>query len=136
MSKYSDKTNYASIYKMTYWGGNDFEETKKTLCGKDIFENRNKFVSDYGIVRISKKKPQYIREEIDRNRSAVIKIDHSEVYVVNDKKYVVVSSPYFGNDENISKKLDKQYENMGWTKIYKMYSEDANTYIKIIPFRK
>jgi len=119
---YSDKTENKKIFKTTYWGNfslkNRSDEDLKEL--DEIVKNRNNFINDYNIKNIVNKRPvklhEYIKELEQKN-----KLDHVEIYLTNDDKYLILNSPY---DPDEKKVPDMQ-------KIYCLYN-GANSYIKIV----
>ena len=124
---YSQLTKYPQIYTSVYWGNFVYDISNHNMINDNIIENRNKFIEDYNIKNRPKNDiPYKIREKyitsIEKNKGYIF--DHIEYYRTYDKKYIIVSSPYLDNDEI--------YINLGWVKIYKLYSTDSSTYIKFI----
>ena len=121
-------TNYPKIYKGIYWG--NFKIERNNNITQEILENRNKLIEEYDI-KCNCKIPQYINDEIRKMETEIGFgiLDHIEFYKTNDRKYLLITSPY--NDKNMSK-----YEEIGWNEIYKIYSIDASSYIKIFPMRE
>jgi hypothetical protein len=120
----AEKTQYKKIYEKTYWGNfnyNDF--TLNKIAFDDILNNRNNFIKSYGIKDIAEKIPGFIQEKYNKNG---YKFDHVEIYRSNDKKYIVINSPYC-----ISENDEKNLLLDGWKKIYNLYSNMATTYIKV-----
>ncbi len=110
-------TKYPLIYKKTYWGltvVDDNDDNKK------IIRNRNNFVENFNVVKIVSIIPKYVSE----NYTCSNIFDHIEVYLTNDKKYIIVSSSY-NNDK-------EEYEKYNWVRINRLYSSSCYTYIKII----
>jgi hypothetical protein len=120
-------TNYPKIYKDIYWG--HFIIHKNNMITVEILENRNKLIEEYDIKCICNT-PKFIEKEIEKMTKDIgdYILDHIECYKTNDKKYLLISSPY--NDTNTSK-----YQDSGWSEIYKIYSIDASSYIKIFSVR-
>jgi len=120
-------TKYPRKFKRTYWG--NFTVTNNWFNFNEIVENRNTFISKYNI----KKRmdycycPKYIRLEFTNLKYG----DHDEIYLTNDKDYILITSPYrsTNNDEftNI---------NNGWYPIEKLYSSSATTFMKVITMMK
>jgi hypothetical protein len=111
------QTNYPKIYDRTYWGM--FSDTAK----HEIISNRNRFITDYNIV----KKRCKLTKKIYSKHMEIENKDHSECYFNKDYNYVLVTSPYTGKPG-----LDDYFIENGWTKIYPLYADTANTYIKIV----
>ena len=120
-------TNYPKIYKDIYWG--HFIIEKNNNITEDILENRNKLIEEYDIKCICNT-PKFIEKEIEKMNKEIgySILDHIECYKTNDRKYLLISSPY--NNTYTSK-----YEESGWCAIYKIYSIDSSSYIKIFPTR-
>jgi len=116
------------MFKNTYWG--NFEYNGSNLKN-EIIVNRNKFIKDYGIRRKIKNKnvPKYVKKSYcDGN--FLKDMDHIEVYETFVNNYLIVNSPYrFDDYEPIF------LNDNGWYEIYKLYSSDARTFIKIISKR-
>ena len=117
--KNSEKTNYRKLYDGTYWSNFKSSDDKT-----EIYNNRNRFVEEYNIKSNIVFPPRYISKETDNNTM----YDHVEHYKTRDRTYVIISSPYAPN-------VDEFYELNGWKRIYKLYANNAATYIKIIPLR-
>lgn len=79
--------------------------------------------ADFHITKHAVKVPKYIRFECSQRENI---FDHVEYYINENDDYVIVSSPYSNLDEN-------EYYALGWVKIIKLYSDHAETYMKIIP---
>ncbi len=121
---YREMTNYPNIYDV-YWGNFKYD----SLSNRDmneIFENRNRFVLDYNI---SSKKIGLIKFKgiiSDMRRQNSDYFDHSECYRTNDKKYILIVSPYKPFNE-----IKDKMQEFGFTEIYKLYTSCATTWIKI-----
>ena len=111
-------TKYPIIYNRTYWGHINYDDSIK-----NIIRNRNTFIDNLNIIKYLKKVPQYISNEYNNYDF----IDHVEVYLTNDKKYIIISSPY-----NEAKEFYYKYK---WIKIYKLYNNSSYTWMKIINMR-
>ena len=98
-------TKYPLLYRRTYWGKIDYEETYK-----NIIMNRNIFIENLNIKKYLTKIPKYISNEYINYDF----IDHVEVYLTNDKKYIIISSPY--------NEYKEQYYKYKWIKINKLYN--------------
>ena len=122
MTSYADQTAYPKIFSKVYWGWSEMSEQLEDI----IVSNRNRFITDFDIVRYKSKSkiPAYI--DIIINPSY---IDHSEVYHNTDGDYVIISSPYG------SHKAEEHLEK-GWTEIYPIYATHARTFIKKVPLRR
>ena len=108
-------TKYPIIYKKTYWGKIDYDNSFNK-----IIMNRNIFIENLNIIKSLNKVPQYISNEY-KNYDF---IDHVEVYLTNDRKYVIISSSY--------SEYKEQYYKYKWIKINKLYNNNSHTWIKII----
>ena len=61
--------------------------------------------------------------------------DHMEIYYTNDKKYIIISSPYAPSaleDEESHNKFIKYYEERGFKLYNPLYINSAITFIRII----
>jgi hypothetical protein len=119
ITKNYELTNYPLIYKKSYWGLTLIDNNDN----KKIIKNRNNFIENFNIIKIIDKVPQYISNNYTKSDI----FDHIEIYLTNDKKYIIVSSSYDNCKE--------EYEKLGWIKIYKLYSNSCYTYIKIIDMK-
>lgn len=121
-----EKTEYSKIYRNTYWGNGGFNNDMS------IIENRNKFIKDYNIKNICNKRiPLYIHEIIDRNKKSWR--DHQEVYKNKNNEYVLIISPYYGDDKD---DLIKIIRNYGWDLIYNLYNDFSLSFVKIVSIKK
>lgn len=110
-------TKKPNLFKNTYWGQFD----KKNI-DNEIVLNRNRFVIDYDIKKkssLNKEVYFYLKELIELNV-----IDHLEIYKNRNNEYVVVISPY-------TKKHDTIFKSCGFKEIYKLYNNNAYTYIRV-----
>jgi len=149
-SKFYNLTAYPNIFRQTYWGG--FTRSPEP----DIIENRNRFINDYDIKNrvklpnyiykelwntIVEKKPELKisrREEIQyhyysiiiRNKCNSRIFDHEETYITKSGNYIIIYSPYEASGSGI------KLEEIGFEKIYNLYSNSAVTYMMIIPKRR
>lgn len=113
-------TKYPELFKKTYWGSFTIDNSDVT---NDIFNNRNKFIEKFGIIKRNKL-PQYIEKIIEEYRKN-IHLDHIECYKTQDNHYIIVSSHYGDIHKD-------NYEQEGWIEYDKLYTTNAWTYIKII----
>lgn len=153
MSKYFyELTEFPKIYKGSYWG--NFH----TIPDPEIIENRNRFIIDYNI-KSRKKAPLYVYKQLwnivttfsDINLETKRKyekdcgsqydflvdiifredqshFDHKETYLTREGYYVFIYSPYLESSEKL--------EDLGFTRIYKLYSNSASTYMLMLPSRQ
>ena len=130
MSTYQS-TQYPQIYINTYWGSSSLEPYNGIT--QDIITNRNSFIRDYNINKCVRDPPKYIEKQIQNEVDLGI-IDHLEYYKTNDKRYILISSPY--KKEGLSKiKETNGYEQNGWAQYIELYSINTSTYIKILDSR-
>ena len=125
MTKVYELTHYPAIFKHCYWGS--FDRLVNKEITDQIIDNRDNFVSFYKIKCY--KMPCYIYRSIydEINGKQYHFYDHIECYKTYDNDYILICSPYGEYDE--------QFNELGWTKIDKLYSEGAYTYMKIIEFK-
>lgn len=125
-------TNYPKLYNV-YWGDFKYDSIRNNDMN-DIFENKNRFVTDYNISNkqtgLTKFK-EYIENIRSQNYEHIDHFDHIECYRTNDKKYILIVSPYIPLDE-IKDKMEK----FGFVQIYKLYNNSATTWIKIFDIIK
>lgn len=128
---YYEYTDHKKIYNHSYWGhfGKSIDMNDNHRKPEpEIIQNRNKFIKEYDIVKYVDKRTKYVLNEYEFNNGRIDHIfDHLEFYKTNDNKYILVSSPY-----GMNKEKELTYYNMGWLKIYPLYSFDAVTFIKIV----
>jgi hypothetical protein len=142
-------TAYPVIYGGSYWGNGIRNEP-------NIIENRDRFINDYDIKRRTTKLPNYIYKQlwniiVDKNprlklskveesmyhyydsiilnKCRIYDFDHQETYVTNSGDYIIIYSPYDGDN-------DDKFEEIGFEKIYRLYNNDASTYMKIFQKRR
>jgi len=120
-------TENKKLFKNTYWGlfsTKDRTETEMEEINK-IVENRNKFVKDFQIKKISTL-PSKLKKELEKTYPYYL--DHVEIYKTEDNKYIIVNSPY---TNNTCQKYNELLS-LGWKVIDKLYFNNATTFIKII----
>ena len=128
-TSYRNFTEYPHIFGC-YWGSFKSENHEVPKDLGEVIDNRNDFVVRYDIKnscssRFSKP-PKYIKNVwVCLEKIIGTYADHTESYVTNSGGFVFLMSPYYTNDEIESKLLG-----LGWTKIYKLYSPGATSYIK------
>jgi hypothetical protein len=120
-------TNYSRIYVHTYWGAFD-ADTRPAKA--EFIQNRNRFIHEYGIKK-SVDRPKYIQKILDECESDNVHLDHIECYSNDANEYVILSSPYDTSDANRQKYAEK-----GWVLIYKLYVDEADTFMKIVPMKR
>jgi hypothetical protein len=129
--KLYERTKYPNIFKGSYWGGH----IQDSVGDEEVIENRNQFVTEYGIRRRVSDVPQYIRKILGtyggRNNNL---LDHIEVYYnFNKKQYVVIVSPYICPERCDDWEKALEYFSLNQFILYKnLYSKSAATFIKII----
>ena len=128
---FKELTQYPHIFDC-YWG--NFEVECNDIPSL-IIENRNNFVKEFNIKKL-KYLPRYKQKLMgktniyDRNTNRFY--DHTEVYYTNDKKYVLVSSPYKGRHDSTMNKSNEFYETNGFVKYKQLYCENAYTFVRIM----
>ena len=129
---YQLMTKYPKEFEHCYWSGFEYDLNNEDQNRLDIFENRNKFIEDNKIIKgySVSKVPKYITKEIDK-LDKILRTDHIEYYFTKDNKFIILSSPYHVPEED-----DITYNKEGWQKIYKLYAQEAETYMKVIAKRK
>lgn len=123
-------TNYPHIYKKCYWGQCEIKILYENWYNNIIIQNRNQFINEFHIIKMCCKEPEYVRNEHNMNKYYNIEhngnvFDHIECYETNDGRYILISSPYHLANENV-------YIQLGWEKIYNLYSTQGATFMKII----
>ena len=124
-------TQYPQIYINTYWGSNSLEPHNGIT--QDIITNRNNFIRDYNINKCVTDPAKYIKNQIQNEVDLGI-CDHLECYKTNDKRYILISSPYKLIGET-KIKTENEYIQNGWVKFIDLYSTNTFTYIKILDSR-
>jgi hypothetical protein len=135
-------TEYHKLYCDTYWG-----TTRSDTPKKNIIENRNKFATDYRLKsmldKINKKYQEKVvvvnelneiknyKKSINGDKGIFLfqkdKRRHVEYYKTEDNKIVTIFSNYDTSEYFTNKALE-----CGYSLIYPLYCEDANTFIKEI----
>lgn len=121
---HSDFTKYPKTFGRAYWGAFEGE------AAKDINDNRNDFVTEFG-VKGHYKMPKYmLRKHSDKTERSLskIKIDHIETYKTKDNRCIIVNSPY-----SVSAEEEEKIIAQGYIKYKPMYNWMATTYIYITP---
>ena len=126
MTKIYEFTNHPNIFKNCYWGNFDKKDNSDTT--NQIIENRNRFIF-FNRIKCYKKMPRYIYSTIydDINGKLYHFYDHVECYRTYNNNYILICSPYG--------EYDDKFDELGWTKIDKLYSHNASTYMKIIEYK-
>jgi hypothetical protein len=114
-------TNYPAVFDGIYWGAFIYEKNQH-LITPEIITNRNQFVEEYNIKKRKVNLPDYVDKHL---KEMVGYLDHIECYITNDKKYVLISSPYTDSNNN-------DYLNKDWKLIFNLYSKGSYTYMKVI----
>jgi len=117
-----EQTKHRKIFSPTYWG-----QFKYAIPEQDIIDNRNNFVTEFGIKAYYRMPSYMIRKHekmLDRNTK--YKIDHTETYKTHDNKCVIVNSPYYVTEED-----EKALLELGYVKYKPLYVNGAKTYIYV-----
>jgi hypothetical protein len=124
-------TDYPRIYIHTYWGAFPVDGNfNREISNDEIIENRNRFIREFNIYK-SADHPKYIQKILDDCNADKVYTDHVELYINDNKEYVILSSPY-----DMSEATQQKYAEKGWALIYKLYSTTANTFMKTVPMRR
>ena len=117
-----EQTKHPKIYACSYWGHFKYE-----IENQDIIDNRNNFVTEFGI-KAYYRMPNYMTRKHEQmlDRNTKCKIDHTETYKTRDNKCVIVNSPYYVTDEQEQALLE-----LGYVKYKPLYSITAPTYIYV-----
>ena len=128
---YSQRTKHNNIYKNVYWG-----HFKGDNPSDEIIGNRNKFVPMYDI-KSHKKLCRKLGEKFKLSDDKYDKYirDHFETYWLKREAYdpykiLGLFSTYDTRDETADRILKD-----GYIEIFKLYSDSARTFIKIIEFK-
>lgn len=117
--QHNELTRYPEVFRF-YWAWGT------SPCDDVIIQNRNSFVHDFNI---SLKQPKTIPDEVYvPNPLNQNDHDHVEYYFTNDKRWVVLNSPY-GLDKT---DRDARLGALGYRKIFPMYDTYATTYAKVL----
>jgi hypothetical protein len=120
------KTEYPAIFRSSYWGC--FNASTNTF-DSIVFENRNLFVEQYGIIKYNTRCPAYVSTEYQERYGKFF--DHVECYETSQGEYVLLSSPYAKTPETV-----RVYEELNWVKYLPLYTCEASTYLKVIQKRR
>lgn len=121
------------LFKDTYWG--NFHEDGLGDAA-EVINNRNKFVTEFGIVRHDRSPPQY-KERIINQLKEIIHMDHLEYYYTDRKTHIVINNPYI--IPSTCEKYDdvvKLSEENGFKLYDPLYSLIASTFLMEIPNKK
>lgn len=121
-----ERTNYPSIFKYTYWGGQQSESKSD-----NIFKNRNTFVQQYQIksyIRDLPAKKQSLINDIFREVERRI-YDHVENYLTTSNKYICVVSPYISKSDDDFESFLMFLNKNGFKLFEPMYLSGASTFI-------
>ena len=126
-TKFYKLTENKKIFKVTYWGTFTLEDRTEEDIKEinKIVENRNNFLKEYSIKRISPL-PSKLKDEFEKTSPYLL--DHVEIYKTEDNKYVIVNSPY---TDNTCQKYNELLS-LGWKVIDKLYFNNATTFVKIL----
>jgi hypothetical protein len=119
-----DKTEHPEIFKYTYWGGFLYSNEKA-----GIIENRDRFIVDYDIKDHKRSGLKKIYRWLDAQQKNGCELDHTEVYITNDKRLIVITSPF----KHVN---PSDFEDRGWTPIYPLYNRNAYTFMKEVDPKK
>jgi len=124
-----EKTRYPDLFKNTYWGRYKFG-TEHSTISEEMIENRNKFVEENNVKEnCDDSLPEYVREIVNKEK-AKLYTDHLEYYKTSNS-YLIMSNPYIVHEKDRTKYLKN-----GWREIYKLYADQALTFIKVVPIRE
>lgn len=124
--KWYTLTQYPEIYEQVFWGCSyNFNNAMH------IIDNRNRFMVDYNIQDVisvyALPTDIRIREHFQDRTERLKRFEHLEVYRTVDNGILCICSPYESiEEENIELLV------LGWKKIYPLYDDGANTYMKWI----
>lgn len=113
---------YLKFFSPTYWSRFKIDTINNKLEYFDeLFDNRNNFIEEYDINKKYGKKTKLINDYLEFLKEKKIVLDHVEVFQDKNKNFIIINSPY-GKDCEIE----------GFQKIYKLYSDDVQTFVKKI----
>lgn len=123
---FSDATNYPKIFERTYWGAFNTKDNGRRTNIEQIYKNRNDFVQKENIKCVAPSNFRCYSDYKDNlyNSPDRYSFDHVEVYLTNDKKVVIINSPYHSDEQFL-------FQN-GWEPYAEMYFSGVKTYIKRI----
>lgn len=113
-----EKTDFPKLFKSTYWGRCEYDESEKT---NEIIQNRNWFAKEYNLQGRKKETQQIMKriKELPENLN-----DHPEYYVNTKKEKVIIVSPY--------KTLEPNDIPQGWWICKKPLYENCMTLVCVI----
>ena len=141
----NQRTKYPKLYHDTYWG--NYHKCQHT-GNAHIIENRNLLAMEYILKSRIRNLPLKYEEKVglfedlnelknfkkkyDGDKSMFIRTrdrrdKHIEYYKTVDKKIIAVFSPYDTSDRMTQMALE-----CGYSLIYPLYADDANTFVKVI----
>jgi hypothetical protein len=119
---FADLTKYPKFYKNTYWG--NFLAKDDHLISDEIINNRNKMVENFKIKSHTKNIPVFLNKYQGR-----FIIDHQEFYRLENKKILMIFSPYGNFSLEDIKDLNDKY---GFELLDSVYSVNSITFGKIL----
>lgn len=123
---YASKTKYNNIYKTTNWGNFQYLQGVDEDYNNMVIQNRNSFILDYDIKKhVSTPSNILINFRHALQSSKTMDIDHVEIYILNNGKYLFVNNPYSSTEESKMRLNDG-----GWVEIYNLYIIGSKTYVK------
>jgi hypothetical protein len=114
-TRIAEMTKLPKVFKKFYWGCWIFEDDPRWK-GQMVFENRNKFVDEFGIYRAM---------DTVICRGSLYGYDHPECYSCRDGKVVYVISPYEKGEP------DNRLWRFGFKKYNSLYMDGVNTWIAV-----
>lgn len=122
---YRQLTEYEETYSNCYWGQFTYDPRRDDSISH-IFDNRNKFITDYDI-KLKQSRLDKFKYFMHLIRCFMTDdfFDHLECYKTNDKKLIFIISPYTNYD-----RIKDKMEAMEITHIYPLYSNSATTWMK------
>lgn len=110
--KYADLTENPSIFRKTYWGNFDAQDSDE-----EIIRNRDRFVRDYWVTKYVEPPNLYFTDKPEG-------FDHMEFYRTADGEILVLTSPY-------SQTADDSLRGAGFSRMpYRLYATNAVTYVR------
>lgn len=113
------KTKFPTIFRDTYWGRGIYPNID------NVIENRNNFVINNHITKSTK----IGKRTEDIFRTFGEEVDHQELYINNNKKYILIVSPY-NIRSNDHEKINNLNAN-GWILVQPLYLDSTMTFMKI-----
>jgi len=128
--RFYEFTKYKKIYSQTYWGNYPYIDVNK-IALDSVLDNRNNFIEEFNIKKVKNRSelPARIQKKniFIYDSNLLILQKHREIYLLDNKKYLILISPY-----NVSETENEKLLSLGFNKMNKTLWCDTTTYFIIL----